>query len=907
MSGAFVTGGDAVITTDAAGRVLFVNAAAASMIGCAPGAALGAAVADVVTIRSRYDGQPVQHPAGGALAGIPSESRVILIARDGVEHPIDVTAAPVHDPAGATTGAVLVLRDVGERRRTDEARARLAAIIASSDDAILSKSLDGVIRTWNAGATRLFGYAPEEAIGRSVTMLIPQDRLEEETRILDHIRRGVRVETFETIRVRKDGTLVDVSITVSPIKDEDGAVIGASKIARDITDRKRAQTALRASELRHRFLADFGGALQPLGDADAMVATTTRMLAEHLGVDRCVYADVEDEALVVTGEYARSGSPIATLGAAWVRRLRERAPFVVDDVEVDARVACDVSCFRRAGMRAAIVVPLHEHGRLVAALAVGQSSSRPWTADEVALVRIVAARSWESVTRARVTRGLIAAGDRLALALASARLGDFSWDAATDRVTLSARAAEIWGVPVRSRLTWAELLARVHPADAANARQRVAEALAIGGAYDVEHRVVRADGEGWIASKGRAHRGADGAVIGLLGVVSDVTERRHLEDELRRRARELAEADHQKDEFIALLAHELRNPLAPVRTGLSVIRLAEGDAAAVAGAREMMERQLTHMVRIIDDLLDVSRMSRSKLHLKRAPVTVAEVVRHALEGVAPAMEAAGHELVVSIPEEPIALDADLTRLAQVLGNLLANSAKYTPPGGHITLSAARDGRDVVIVVEDTGIGIPKASLPRVFDMFAQVDRSVERATGGLGIGLALVKGLVETHGGTVRAESEGPGRGSRFTVRLPVLDAAAPAAPVARAEPPRQRKRVLVADDNADGAMSMAALLDLLGNEVHVAHDGVEAVETAERVRPEIVLMDVGMPRMDGLEATRQIREQPWGRSITIIALTGWGQSGDRERSREAGCDGHLVKPVGLPELEGALAHPPRA
>jgi CheY-like chemotaxis protein len=319
----------------------------------------------------------------------------------------------------------------------------------------------------------------------------------------------------------------------------------------------------------------------------------------------------------------------------------------------------------------------------------------------------------------------------------------------------------------------------------------------------------------------------------------------------------------------------------------------------------MMERQLAHMVRLIDDLLDVSRISRNKMELRRSRVLLADVVSSAVETARPAVEEAGHELTVSLPPEPVHLDADLTRLAQVFGNLLSNSAKYTPRGGHIRLAAERRGEEVAVSVRDNGIGIPAESLRSIFDMFSQVDRSIERSTGGLGIGLALVKGLVEMHGGTVAAESPGVGKGSTFTVRLPVLAERAESIPTALAEegarPAGPRRRILVVDDNRDSAASMALMLQLTGNEVRTAHDGIEAVEVAEAFRPQAILMDVGMPRLNGYEATRRIREQPWGRSVIIIALTGWGQEGDKLQSSEAGCNGHLVKPVSLPDLERAL------
>ena len=499
--------------------------------------------------------------------------------------------------------------DQTDHKNAAEAQALLAAIVESSQDAIISKTLDGRILSWNAGAERLFGYAPHEAIGRSITLIIPPERVDEERLILEKIRRGERIEHIETIRVSKQGRRIDISLTISPVRDSSGRIVAVSKVARDITDRKLAETVLREEGLR-------------------------------------------------------------------------------------------------------------------------------------------------------------------------------------------------------------------------------------------------------------------------------------------------------KEHFIALLAHELRNPLAPLTNGLKLLRLARSDASVVAGAHAMMERQLSHMVRLVDDLLDVSRLSQNKIELRCSRVQLADVVSSAVETARPLIDSARHELIVSLPPRPIFLDADLTRLAQVFSNLLTNSAKYTEPGGRIWITALERDGDVVVTVRDSGIGIPTEALPRIFDMFAQAERNVERNAGGLGIGLAIVKGLVEMHGGSVTAESDGPGRGSTFTVTLPMLDSEpVPSSPVAsELMPTGPKRRVLAVDDNRDVATSMAMMLRLMGNEVHIAHDGLDAVEAAEKFRPELILMDVGMPRMNGYEATRRIREQPWGKDMIIIALTGWGQDGDRVQSRESGCDGHLVKPINLLNLESLLS-----
>jgi PAS domain S-box-containing protein len=606
--------GDAVICTDAEGRVTFLNGVGENLTGWSQADALGRPLPEVFQIINEATRQPVENPALRALREntvVGLANHTILVASDGTERPIDDSAAPMRNGDGVVVGTVLVFRDVTERKRAEETRALLAAIVESSEDAIVSKTLDGTIRSWNSGAERLFGYTREEAVGKSITLIVPPELLDEESRILERLERGERIDTLETVRVTKQNRRVEVSLTISPVRDSSGRVIGASKIARDNTERKRVEEALR-------------------------------------------------------------------------------------------------------------------------------------------------------------------------------------------------------------------------------------------------------------------------------------------------------EADRRKDEFLALLAHELRNPLAPLRNGLEVMRLATGDPSAVAQAREMMVRQVGHMVRLIDDLLDISRINRGKMELRCSRVLLVDVINSAVETVRPLIDAAGHRLEISLPPEHVILDADLTRLAQVFGNLLTNSSRYTERGGHIWLDAQRRGDVVSVTVRDNGIGIPAESLPRIFDMFSQVDRSIERSTGGLGIGLALVKGLVEMHGGTVTAESAGPKKGTTFTVELPVLASHSTPVTLENSESASigdgHGRRILVVDDNEDAARSMARLLTLVGNEVRTAHDGIEAVETADEFRPEIILMDMGMPRLNGYEATRRIRERPWGRSVKIIALTGWGQENDKVRSHEAGCDGHLVKPVQLPELDELLA-----
>ena len=359
-----------------------------------------------------------------------------------------------------------------------------------------------------------------------------------------------------------------------------------------------------------------------------------------------------------------------------------------------------------------------------------------------------------------------------------------------------------------------------------------------------------------------------------------------------------------RDHFLAVLSHELRNPLASLSIGLQLLKLTGKDPDKAESSRAMMERQLKQMVRLVDDLLDVSRITRGKLELRRERVELASVVRDAVEASRPLIDRQGHELTVTLPPGPVLLDADPTRLAQVFLNLLNNAAKYSEPGGHIRLSAGRDGDEVVVSVRDTGIGIPAADLPHVFEVFVQVDTAWKRVQGGLGIGLSLVKEFVGLHGGRVEVHSDGSGKGSEFVVRLPsAAAAAADEPPTAAAEKSRgPQRRVLVVDDNRDAAESLAMMLGIMGHEVRTAHGGEAGVAAAAEFRPEVVLMDLGMPKVDGYEAARRIRAEPWGDAPFLVALTGFGADEDRRRTHDAGFDRHLVKPVALDALTESLA-----
>ncbi|MDB5956136.1 ATP-binding protein [Ramlibacter sp.] len=439
-------------------------------------------------------------------------------------------------------------------------------------------------------------------------------------------------------------------------------------------------------------------------------------------------------------------------------------------------------------------------------------------------------------------------------------------------------------------LTWQQL---TPPEFHAVSLQAVREVVTVGESMPYEKQYIRKDGTRWWGLFAARRIGDE-----VVEFVQDVSEQKQAEEALR-------EADRRKDEFLATLAHELRNPLAPIRNGLQVLRLSTPPEASAQRTVEVMDRQLDHLVRLVDDLLDVARISAGKVRIERRVIPVREVLARSIEATQLAINARHHLLQLELPEQEIYVEGDLDRLAQVFSNLLSNAAKYTEPGGRITLQLSARGEQVFVSVSDTGIGIPREQQERVFELFSQVRDHQRHAEGGLGIGLSLVNSLVRLHGGSVTVESEGAGKGSTFCVQLPrafvaVAAAAAPSEATTGASAPAPR-RLLIADDNEDAADTLAILLRVEGHEVVTAGDGEQAVEQARSFAPDLAFIDLGMPGMGGLQAAREIRRLPAGDRIRLVALTGWGQAADRERSRLAGFDLHLVKPLSAAGLREAL------
>ncbi|MGV3723644.1 MAG: ATP-binding protein, partial [Actinomycetota bacterium] len=566
--------------------------------------------------------------------------------------------------------------------------------------------------------------------------------------------------------VRKDGTHFPSVTALVPL-EKDGKGVGAVLEFRDVTEEVARERVL-------RFLVELNEAIRPLTEPSEIMATTTRLLGEQLAASRCAYAPVENDEdhFVIRGDYTHNCRSIvgryslAAFGGRAVRELRAGQPYVVHDIDREASPDEDLAAYRATEIQAVICVSLIKAGRMAALLAVHQTVPRQWTLEEVALVELTAEHCWAYIETAEANKQLRETAARLNLALATASMGAWTWDAASDVITLSERGNEIFNLPVGATLTRGELRNLIHELDWERARQAVEKVLTEGGDYGQEYRIVLPDGIRWISAKGRAVLGTNGEVVGMLGVVQDITEQKLIEESLRA-------ADRRKDEFLAMLGHELRNPLGSISNALYVLERRMDDPAVLRRYLEMLERQVALMSRLVGDMQDLSRIKTGKLMLRPEPVLLAQRMREAMETVSGVVAERNHQLTVRTPKEDLYVCADAARLTQIFSNLLSNAAKYTPPGGHVRFTAERENGDVVIRVADNGVGIAPEALPTIFELFSQSERTLGQSREGLGIGLSLVRGLVEMHGGDVSASSPGLGRGSEFVVRLPAAPSAA--------------------------------------------------------------------------------------------------------------------------------------
>jgi PAS domain S-box-containing protein len=651
----------------------------------------------------------------------------------------------------------------------------------------------------------------------------------------------------------------------------------------------------------HAFLLALGDRLRSIAEPAQIQFESASALGRYLGANRVGYAeDQGDGTRVVRHHYAvgvpelDGGQRYDDFGPGLQRALRAGHAAVRPDVAHDATLSdAEKRLHARLQIGASLDVPLRDGGRLAATMFVHYREPHPALAAEAALVEAVAARTLEAVQRARTEAALRRSELRLRKAISIDTVGVlfFSLDG---RVLDANGAFERWvgysADELRNSVPWQQLT----PPEFMAVTQRAAEELATRGeTKPYEKQMMRKDGTRFWGLFAPTRLSGSGTEAECVEFIIDISEAKRVDQALR-------EADRNKDEFLATLAHELRNPLAPLANGLALLRLAGADNPRLQRTVLIMDRQLGHMVRLVDDLLDVARISMGKIELQRERVALNEVIALAIEAMRERLEQRELHLDLHLGGQELCVEGDRVRLTQVFTNLLSNAVKYTPRGGRIQVRLEVDGEQAAVSIADTGIGIPAWALPHVFDLFSQVRIHQEQSEGGLGLGLSLVRSLVALHGGSVGAASDGAGRGSTFTVRLPRVDGQWPSiqdSGHAALAPASSALQVLVADDNEDAAMTLASLLEFEGHQVRVAFDGEQAVASATAQRPDVAFLDLGMPRLDGMEAARRLRGLPAGRRMLIVALTGWGQEKDRDRTREAGFDAHLVKPPRLTDL----------
>jgi len=729
------------------------------------------------------------------------------------------------------------------------------------------------------------------------------------------LRRGERIQHYDTVRVRKDGQRLDVSVTISPVKDVTGRIVGASDITRDISERKRAERRRTARLAVPQVLAEAAavrdaapGILRAICESLEWDAGALWGVDTDAGVLRCLEVWHKATVAIPAFEAAsrrRTFSPgVGLPGRVW---SGGRPAWIPDVTQDDNFHRAPVAA--QEGLHGAFACPILLGKEPLGVIEFFSHEVRQPDEDLLEMMATIGSQVGLFTERKRAE-----SLHRKFVSLVESS-GEFIGLATVDGAALFVNEAgrRLVGLDSPDEVRRTQVTDYFPPEDRPRIQNDVLPVVLRDGRWSGEVRFRHFQTGATIPvvwSVVCLKDEASDQPIALACISSDLSDRKRLEESLRQRADELAEDARRKDEFLAVLAHELRNPLAPIRNALQVIRLGGHDAALVEQMRAMAERHVDYMTHLVDDLLDLSRISRGLLRLLKEALDVAQPVQQAVEGVQPLVRERGLTLSVALPAEPVYIEADPTRLQQVVGNLLSNAVKYTDSGGTILLTASPEGENLVLRVRDTGIGIPADMLPHIFDLFVQAERRLDRSQGGLGIGLTLVRRLVEMHGGTVTAHSDGPGRGSEFVVRLPALVEERKEELLRRPPDPEQPgspsgcRRILVVDDNVDAAESLALLLSLEGHEVRTAHDGPAALTAAQGEPPDLVILDLGMPGMDGYEVARRLRAMPGSNDVLLVALTGWAQEDDRRRCYEAGFDGHLPKPVELNALRQFLAHP---
>jgi PAS domain S-box-containing protein len=1026
--------GDAVIVTDSRGRVTLLNPVAENLTGWHADEAQGRALPEVFPIINELTHRPVEDPvrhvlSTGATVGLANHT--CLVARDGTIRPIDDSAAPILDRRGAVTGVVLVFRDITNRRRDEESLARLAAIIESSEDAIFSKSLEGVIRTWNPAAARLYGYRAEEVVGQSVQVIVPPERKDELAGIMERLGRGEGVGNLETVRVRKDGSRVEVSVSVSPVRDASGLLRGASTIARDITAQKRAA---RRQTAQHLATAVLAGA-SSLSEAAPVLL---RALCEALGWDlgalwepdraenqlRCL-ATWRDPATSFRGfeevTRGRTFEPgVGLPGRVWSDARPHWAPDVVSDANFP-RAAIAAS----EGLHAAFAFPILLDGQVLGVAEFFSRHIEPPDEDLLRMVGAIGSQIGQFIERRRVLAASMVDAERLRLALEAGRMGTWEWDIRTQRVSWSPGLEAIHGlgpgtfpgtfeafqsdihpedrarvldsirraldegadhrveyrlllpdgslrwVEARGKLfrdesgqparmlgicmditdreraaaalreseerfrTLAEALPQfvwvtrpdgsdeyfnqrwydytgmtpeqsmgwgwvdaLHPEDRGPTEARWRQATATGGPYETEYRFRGADGSyRWFLARGLPLRDRDGRIVRWFGTCTDIDDQKRHEVVLKE-AKDLAEtAGRAKDQFLAMLSHELRTPLTPVLLAVTAMLNEMHEPTEERTFLEMIRHNIELEARLIDDLLDVMRIIRGKMTFQFEDADVHALIGRTLSICRSEIHAKGLRVRTDLEAAEYFIRADPARIQQVLWNLLKNAVKFTPEGGTIHLRTRSDAGRLQVEVSDTGRGIEPEMLGRIFNAFEQAEDEVTRQFGGLGLGLAISRSIVEAHDGSLNAASAGRNRGATFTVDLPVVVPAAGSAEAAQPGPPsaiRRDLRILLVEDDPMTARIMARLLRQQGHSVTTANTYRDALAASESAH-DLVISDIGLPDGSGLELMRRVSAL---RRVPAIALTGFGMEDDVRRCHEAGFAAHLTKPIDFTKLD---------